>query len=160
MGVIKEEARARRKQAEGRGSASPCGASELLQGGKRTLKLFEKIGHLAPAKMCPIPDSWKLRKLLRSSECRRFIGMCSWEQPHEKSKTGHWGKLSFDAVAAQEPLIAEVSLAAELRLQGARASVLVARGLRSCSSWAPEHKLSSCSTWSSCSTVQILKDLL
>ena len=56
------------------------------------------------------------------------------------------------AVAAQEPLIAEVSLAAELRLQGARASVLVARGLRSCSSWAPEHRLSSCSTWSSCST--------
>ena len=56
------------------------------------------------------------------------------------------------AVAAQEPLIAEVSLAAELRLQGARASVLVARGLRSCSSWAPENKLSSCSTWSSCST--------
>jgi hypothetical protein len=46
MGVITEEARARRKEAEGRGSASPCGPSELLQGGKKTLKFFEKIGHL------------------------------------------------------------------------------------------------------------------
>ena len=48
-------------------------------------------------------------------------------------------------VAVHEPLIAEVSLAAELRLQGAWASVLVARGLSSCSLWAPGHKLSSCS---------------
>ena len=43
----------------------------------------------------------KTVKRLRSSECGRFIGTCSWEQPHEESKTEHWGKLSFDAVAVR-----------------------------------------------------------
>ena len=33
------------------------------------------------------------------------------------------------------------------RAPGARASVVVALGLSSCGSWAPEHRLSSCGTW-------------
>ena len=44
-------------------------------------------------------------------------------------------------------LIAVASLVAEHRLQGAWASVLAARGLRSCGSPALEHWLSSCGAW-------------
>ena len=40
-----------------------------------------------------------------------------------------------------------ISLVAEHGLQGAGASVLVARDLRSCGSQALEHRLSGCGTW-------------
>ena len=41
-------------------------------------------------------------------------------------------------------LTAVASLVPEHRLEGAQASVLSARGLTSCDSQAPEHRLSSC----------------
>ena len=43
-------------------------------------------------------------------------------------------------------LIVVSSLVAEHRLHGTPASVAVARGLGSCSSWAAEHRLNSCGT--------------
>ena len=39
------------------------------------------------------------------------------------------------------------SLAAQHGLEGTRASVVMARGLSSCGSWAPEHKLNRCGAW-------------
>ena len=44
-------------------------------------------------------------------------------------------------------LIALTSLVAEHMLYGVWASAVVARGLSSCSSQAPEHRLNSCGTW-------------
>ena len=44
-------------------------------------------------------------------------------------------------------LIAVASLVMEHGLQDTRASVVMARGLRSCESQAPEHRLNSCGTW-------------
>ena len=49
-------------------------------------------------------------------------------------------------VAGQRLLIALASLVAEPRFLGAQASVVMACGLSSCSSQAPEHRLNSCGT--------------
>ena len=57
------------------------------------------------------------------------------------------GKQGLFLIAVCRLLIAVASLVAEHGLQGTQASVIVARGLSSCSSWAPEHRLDSCSTW-------------
>ena len=46
-------------------------------------------------------------------------------------------------VEARGLLTAGTSLAVEHRLQGTQASADVARWLRSCDSWTPEHRLSS-----------------
>ena len=48
-------------------------------------------------------------------------------------------------------LTAVASLPAELRLQGAQASLVATHGLSSCSSQALEHRLSSCGARPSCS---------
>ena len=44
-------------------------------------------------------------------------------------------------------LLACCSLVVEHGLSGMEASVVVACGLRSCNSWAPEHRLNSCGQW-------------
>ena len=53
----------------------------------------------------------------------------------------------YSLVRVFRPLTAVASLVAEHRLQGAWASVLAARGLRSCGSPALERWLSSCGAW-------------
>ena len=53
----------------------------------------------------------------------------------------------FSPVAMRRLLIVVASLIAQLRHQGTQASVAVARGLNSCSSWALEHRLNSCGAW-------------
>ena len=50
-------------------------------------------------------------------------------------------------IAVHRLLTRVASLVAEHRLTGAPASVVVARGLNSCSSWALEHRLNSCGAW-------------
>ena len=50
-------------------------------------------------------------------------------------------------VAMRGFLIAVASLVVEHRLQGTRASVVVAYGLSSFGSWALEHRLDSCGAW-------------
>ena len=55
------------------------------------------------------------------------------------------GGLLFIAVCRL--LIAVVSLCCRARALGTRASVLVARRLNSCGSWALEHRFSSCGSW-------------
>ena len=45
-------------------------------------------------------------------------------------------------------LVAVASPVVEHKLKSAWASAIAARGLSSCSSWAPEHRLNSCVTWS------------
>ena len=57
----------------------------------------------------------------------------------------------FSLVVVCRLLIAVASLAAEDRLQGIQASVLVARVLSSCDSLALEHRLHSCAHRLSCS---------
>ena len=52
----------------------------------------------------------------------------------------------YSLVVVCRLLIAVASLVAEHRLQSARASVVAAFGFSSCSSWAVEHRLSSCGT--------------
>ena len=44
-------------------------------------------------------------------------------------------------------LVAVASPVVEHKLKSAWASAIAARGLSSCSSWAPEHRLNSCVTW-------------
>ena len=53
----------------------------------------------------------------------------------------------YSLVRVLRPLTAVATLVAEHRLQGAWASVLAARGLRSCGSPALERWLSSCGAW-------------
>ena len=55
-----------------------------------------------------------------------------------------WGLLF---VVVRGLLVVVVSLCFGARALGVRASVVVARGLSSCGSWALEHRLSSCGTW-------------
>ena len=53
-------------------------------------------------------------------------------------------KGGYSLVAVHEFLISVLSLIVELGLQSVRASVVAARGLRSCDSWPLEHRLSTC----------------
>jgi len=60
------------------------------------------------------------------------------------SSCGEWGFLSS---AVHQLLTAVASLVVEHGLSGEWASVFVARGLSSFSSWILEHRLNSCGTW-------------
>jgi len=53
----------------------------------------------------------------------------------------------YSLVAVLGFLIVVASLVAEHELQGTRAALVLARGLRSCGSPALERRLSSCGTW-------------
>ena len=53
----------------------------------------------------------------------------------------------YSLAAVHQLLTAAASLAGEHGLQGGWASVFVACGLSSCSSWILEHRLNSCGTW-------------
>ena len=53
----------------------------------------------------------------------------------------------YSPVAVPRPLIAVASLVAENGLQGAQASAVMARGLSSFGSPAPEHRSKSCGAW-------------
>ena len=53
----------------------------------------------------------------------------------------------YSLVAVHRFLIAVASLVPEHWFLGLQASIVVARGLRICSSWALEHRLNSCGAW-------------
>ena len=53
----------------------------------------------------------------------------------------------YSLVAVLGLFIVVASLVVEHRLQGTRASVVVAHGLSSFGSWALEHRLDSCEAW-------------
>ena len=55
--------------------------------------------------------------------------------------------VSYCLAAVHGLLIAVASLAADHGFYGIRASVVVAQGLSSCSSWALEHRFNSCGAW-------------
>ena len=55
------------------------------------------------------------------------------------SSCGKWGLIYICGVLA--------SVVVEQGLQGTQALVIAAHGLRSCSSWALEHRLNNCSAW-------------
>ena len=53
----------------------------------------------------------------------------------------------YSLVSVRRLLTVAASLGAERGLWDVRASVAVRRGFTSCSSWALEHRLSSCGAW-------------
>ena len=60
------------------------------------------------------------------------------------SSCGEWELLFF---VVHGLLVAVTSLCCGAWALGTQASVVVARGLSSCGSWALEHRLSSCGAW-------------